>query len=286
LVGVLSLAGFMYLSNEAGEPGGVAELPRVQMGNVVTTRQDIAPRVQILPEMLQVVQMPSEFIHPLAVMSLDDAVNMLTLVPVNSGVQLLRTAIADPNTDFLSYRLNEGHVAFTVPVSDITSAGGMIRVGDQVNVMGLFAEDVAGEALSKFFLYDINVIAVGRDLAMNASAPAEGFSSMTLEVTPESAQKLAWAQNHGTITFVLKSAMDGEASEILEAVTAESLFGGRQDFRDLEYLELLTRMTALRGAEEGLLEFGHGDVTQVRRELGYDRFFWDNLNPARPPVRR
>lgn len=283
LVGVMCLFFFIVFvgggDTPVGEDGNqVATRPIEQLGSVVVFTQDIPARTPITPEMIEVQQVPAEYIHPMALLSVEDAVDMITLVSINAGEQLLNTKIADPNTNYLSYRLKEGHVAFPVAVSELTSAGGMIRVGDVVHVLGNFTEDVAGEDMTDFFLYDINVIAIGQDMAINAkSEGADAMSTMTLEVTPEQAQQLTWAQNHGSIAFILKSALDKYATEDLEKVTAENFFGDVEAFDDLEYLKVLQKIASIRQAEEALNEFGKGDVQHIREQLGYDKFYYDEL---------
>lgn len=281
LVGMIAVLGFMFFGKGGSEETDqVAQQPKTELGGVVVVKQDIGPRTILTPEMLEVQQVPAEYVHPMALVKVEDALKMITLVPVNAGEQLLATKIADPNTNYLSYKLKEGHVAYTVPVSDLTGAAGMIRVGDIVHVLGNFAKDVAGKDQSKFVLYDLNVLTIGQNMAVNGTAEsAESFSSMTLEVTPEQAQKLSWAQNHGSLTFILKSVLDKSDEEELIAVEAKTFFGDEDKYKDLEYMTTIQEISELREAEQKLLEYGKGDLQRIRKNLEYDRFYYDDLNP-------
>lgn len=282
LIGVIAVVGFMFLGKGGSEgTEQVAQQPAADLGKVVVVKQDIEPRTIITPEMVEIQQVPAEYIHPMALVKVEDALKMITLVPVNAGEQLLATKIADPNTNYLSYKLKEGHVAYTVPVSDLTGAAGMIRVGDIVHVLGNFAKDVAGKEQSKFVLYDLKVLTIGQNMAVNGmSETADSFSSMTLEVTPDQAQKLSWAQNHGSLTFILKSVLDKQDSEDLVAVEAKTFFGDEEKYQDLEYLNTMKEISELREAEKKLMEYGKGDLQRVREDLEYDRFYYDDLNPT------
>ena len=282
LIGLISVAMFFVFTSGGGESEEeIAQQIEVQLGEVIIVRQDIPPRTEITADMIDVQKMPAEFIHPMALISSEDAIDMISLIPMNAGEQLLKTKIADPNTNYLSYQLREGHVAFTVAVSELTSAGGMIRVGDRVNVMANFSPDVAGDEVTTFFLYDIPVIAIGQDMGIGHTEEGEGgFGNMTLEVTPENAQRLAWAQNQGAISFILTSVMDKDNYKELDAINAKSFFGDTEEFKDLEYMAMLRQFYELRQAEENLLEYGQGDVQHIRNLLNYQRFYYDNLNPG------
>lgn len=281
LIGMIAVLGFMFLGKGGqDETEQVAQQPAADLGGVVVVKQDIGPRTILTPEMVEVQQVPAEYVHPMALVKVEDALKMITLVPVNAGEQLLATKVADPNTNYLSYKLKEGHVAYTVPVSDLTGAAGMIRVGDIVHVLGNFAKDVAGKDQSKFVLYDLKVLTIGQNMAVNGTAEnAESFSSMTLEVTADQAQKLSWAQNHGSLTFILKSVLDKSDEEELVAVEARTFFGDEDKYKDLEYMNTLKEISDLREAEQKLLEYGKGDLQRIRENLEYDRFYYDDLNP-------
>lgn len=281
LFGVIAVLGFMFFSGGGSkETDQVAELPVANLGSVVVVKQDVEPRTVLTPEMIEVQQVPAEYIHPMAIVSLEKALDMITLVPVNAGEQLLQTKIADPSTNYLSYKLKEGHVAYTVPVSDLTGAAGMIRVGDQVHVLANFPKELAGNDMTDFVLYDTKVISIGQNMAMNAqSESADSFANMTLEVLPEHAMQLAYAQNQGSLQFILKSAFDNLDTEDLEAVTADTFFGESEDYKDVEYLSVMKEIIELRETEEKLLKFGQGDLQRVREDLDYDRFYYDDRNP-------
>lgn len=289
LIGIILLVlGFLGLSllfggnDESKEQ--VAQQPTTEkaMGPVVMVKQDLDARTTIdAATMLEVKEMPKDVIHPLALTNLEDAKDMITIVPLNAGEQLLQSKIADPNTNYLSYKLKEGYVAYTVPVTEMNAVAGMIRVGDRLNVLGSFAKDVAGEDITKFVMKDIRVLSIGQNMKANGMATNAGaFSSMTLEIKADDAQKLAWSQGQGTLSFVLKSVVDKKGEEaVLKEVNANTFFGGNDTFKRKEYQEEMQKMVEIRKNEEELDESGHGDVQYIRRDLGVeDLFFYDNLN--------
>lgn len=284
LVGLLCYLGFSTLLSKpktATPETEVAQVETKKMGQVVSAVQDIPARTEITADMVKISSKDASNVHPMSALSLDEVIGKVTLIPINAAEDLLVTKIADPDVDFLSYRLKEGMVAHQVSVTELSAAGGMLRVGDKVHIMGDFKSDVAGEDVSQFFMYDVSIIAIGKDMGTNSMADAEGFSSMTLQVSPEDALRLSWAQNHGTLTFILKSVYDTLNMEDIEAVKASTFFGDTAEFKDLKYNELLNKLTQIRSAEEELASFGKGDVQAIREQLNYDNLYYDDLNVSK-----
>lgn len=244
LIGILLLVvtggvvyGFISSTQKAAQEAEQAALEEAvavapkQLSKVVVVKQDITARSVLTAEMIDIQERPAEYIHPMAILNIEDAINKLTLVPLNAGEQLLQTKIADPDTDYLSYILREGYVAYTVAISEMTTAAGMVRVGDKIHVMGEFSAGIAGEDIIHFVLTDIPILAIGQDLSINTSPGAGNFSTMTLELLPEQAQQLAWSQSHGSLNFILTSVLSDEENSNFRAVTGRDVLGNIPAFQ-------------------------------------------------------
>lgn len=243
------------------------------LAEVVVVKQDVPARTTITPEMLEVQKVPSQYIHPMAITKYEEALDMISLVPINAGEQLIQTKVADAETNYLSYKLKEGHVGFTVPVTELTAAAGMLRVGDEVHVLGNFTSDVAGKDLTKFILSDLKILAIGKDMAINAMANEDsGFSNMTLEVTPEQATQLSWAAEQGSLTYILKSVLNKEDLEDMEIAEAKMFFGDIENFADKEYKDAIQKVIELRELEATLKDLNPEDLENIRHELDYTRY--------------
>ena len=254
-----------------------------QMQKVVVVKQDIAARSTLTAEMIDIQELPAEYIHPMAIISTEDAINKLTLIPLNAGEQLLSTKIADPDTDYLSYMLKEGYVAYTVPISELTTNAGMIRVGDKIHVLGEFSASVAGEDLEHFVLTDLTILALGQNLGLNTSVAQGGFSSMTLELLPEQAQILAWAQSHGSLNYILTSVLSDEENTKMRTITGQDVLGEISTYKQLEFINTISREVSVIKAANDIQQLDPNAMGRLKTKVmdndkeTYDEEFFDML---------
>ena len=254
-----------------------------QMQKVVVVKQDIAARSVLTAEMVDIQELPAEYIHPMAIISTEDAINKLTLIPLNAGEQLLSTKIADPDTDYLSYMLKEGYVAYTVPISELTTNAGMIRVGDKIHVLGEFDASTAGEDLEHFVLTDLTILALGQNLGLNTSVADGGFSTMTLELLPEQAQILAWAQSHGSLNFILTSVLSDEENTKMRTITGQDVLGEISTYKQLEFINTIQREISVIKAANDIQQVDPNAMSRLKTKVmdndkdTYDEEFFDML---------
>lgn len=117
---------------------------------------------------------------------------------------------------FLAAVLRPGTRAISVGVDAVTGAAGLIWPGDQVDLIltqemgdGGQGRRVAGETI----LTDVRVIAVDQKIAegrTDAEEERKAARTVTLEVSPEQAERVAVATRLGSISLVVRAA-DGPA---------------------------------------------------------------------------
>jgi pilus assembly protein CpaB len=106
----------------------------------------------------------------------------------------------------LSALLAPGKRAVTVKVNEIVGVAGFALPGNHVDVM-VHAPDVDKHPVSKIVLERITVLAVAQDAAVSENKPRV-VNAVTLEVTPEEAERLDLARSVGTLSLVLRSQVD------------------------------------------------------------------------------
>jgi len=131
---------------------------------------------------------------------------------LHRGEPLLASRLAPPGeTGGLSAVLRPGHRAVTVKVNEIVGVAGFALPGNRVDVM-VHAPDADTQPVSKIVLERIAVLAVAQDVTAGENKPRV-VNAVTLEVTPEQAERLDLARSVGTLSLVLRSQVDTAAVE-------------------------------------------------------------------------
>ena len=116
---------------------------------------------------------------------------------------------------FLAAVLTSGTRAISVGVDAITGDGGLIWPGDRVDVILTQQIDDKDTPLAKRFvsetvLSDVRVVAVDQSIAQGAVAAGDNTTgrlarTVTLEVTPQQAERAALADRLGKITLAIRA---------------------------------------------------------------------------------
>lgn len=115
----------------------------------------------------------------------------------------------------LSAAISPGKRAITVKVNEVMGVAGFALPGGLVDVMVHTQSDDTrfkpSAAVSRIVLERILVLAVAQDASRDATAPRVA-QAVTLEVTPEQAEKLDLARSVGSLSLVLRNPTDGESA--------------------------------------------------------------------------
>ncbi|MBX3531638.1 MAG: Flp pilus assembly protein CpaB [Rhizobiaceae bacterium] len=160
----------------------------------------------------------------------------VVLSPIEANEPVLLAKLSGPNgRATLSNLLSPGMRAVTIRIDEIAGVGGFVTPGDRVDVVltrdaGAIqevegnADGAAGSTIAtEVVVQNAKVLSVGQDLNERSTAP-QVAGSVTIEVTPEDAGKVALARNVGTLSLSLRSA--GEAGWVAAGLTTLSSFSG------------------------------------------------------------
>ena len=143
-------------------------------------------------------------------------------VPLTKGQPLTQSSIVGPGErGFLAAALGPGMRAVTVPITDTSGVGGFVFPGDRVDLV--LTQQIAstdnGEPLkvAETILRNLRVLAVDQNINTPNMGQANIARSITFEVTPKYAEKIAVAQSLGTLSLSLRS-LEDSASEIDRAI--------------------------------------------------------------------
>jgi pilus assembly protein CpaB len=146
----------------------------------------------------------------------------LALIARNEPI--LRSKISAPNQPAtLSSILTPGKRAVTVRVDDVRGVAGFIQPGDFVDVVLIRteAESRNNQSYSDIILQAAKVLAIDQITGERTDKPTVA-KAVTLEVTPEDAQKILLATNIGRLSLILRQPV-GARGDHVQRITALDL---------------------------------------------------------------
>jgi pilus assembly protein CpaB len=221
LVGVMLIT--RYLSN--------VQAFTKDLGNVVVAKQEIPLGEKITAEQLALAPIPNGSLPEGVFRKMDEVVGRVAITPIGMRETITNMKLAPEGTGAgLSAVIPEGYRAMTVKVDDVVGVSGFIMPGSFVDVVAIIVPlSQAGAAngpISKIVLQNIKVLASGAkiDSPENQRQPAE-VKAVTLQVTPEQAEKLVLAANEGKLQLVMRNYSDQEDTKTAGANKATLLSG-------------------------------------------------------------
>lgn len=136
---------------------------------------------------------------------------------IAAGQPITRGSLVGPeDRGFLAAALGPGMRAVTLPVSNTSGVAGFIFPGDRVDLVLTQTVSGDGPALnaSETIVRNLRVLATDQrvdEKNEDGQVEVKTFSTVTVEVTPKIAEKLAVAQNIGSLSLALRSIADTTA---------------------------------------------------------------------------
>lgn len=198
-------------------------------GRIAVAAADIDLGSPITGELVRMADWPSGSVPAGAIKDLKDADGRVAKTSITRGEPILENKLAPRGTKGgLSAVVGEGKRAITVRVNDVIGVAGFALPGNFVDIMvntqgETSAPDDKGRPISKIVLEHILVLAVAQQANRDETKP-KVVNAVTLEVTPEQAEKLDLARSVGTLSLVLRNQVDPEQAKTAGA-TKESLLG-------------------------------------------------------------
>ncbi|WP_349608927.1 MULTISPECIES: Flp pilus assembly protein CpaB [Cupriavidus] len=160
---------------------------------------------------LRLVSWPSGSVPPGAFEDLKELEGRVVRTSLQRGEPILDAKLAPIGTKGgLSAVINDGKRAITVRVNDVVGVAGFALPGNHVDVIvntNEEAKSTQNGSISKIVLEKILVLAVAQQVSRDDTQP-KVVNAVTLEVTPEQAEKLDVARSVGTLSLVLRNQMD------------------------------------------------------------------------------
>jgi pilus assembly protein CpaB len=270
-----ALAMFLIYYYKGAEPSAT-----IQTAKVVVAARDIPADSIVRRDYIQYSEWPAQSVPVGAFRDIETLVsdkegggNRIVLRTIRKGEPLLQQQISGfGGKATLSRKIGKDKRAFSVRVNDASGVAGFILPGDHVDI--ILTQGSAGNEgtlTSDVILQNIMILGVDQ-LTDEGSEKPTLARTVTLEVTAEQAQKLALAQQSGTLSMTLRGYTDN-AGIITERVSINDLTGkgGVVPVIELEPVSTVSDSSAAGFGDTGH-DVGRSDplVIGIRRGMNFD----------------
>jgi pilus assembly protein CpaB len=201
------------------------------LGTVVVAKTEIPLGDKITAEQLTLMPIPNGSAPEGVFRKLDQVVGRVAIVPIGVRETITTLKLAPEGVGGgLPAVIPEGYRAMTVKVDDVVGVSGFIMPGSFVDVVAIIApasQTGDRDPISKIVLQSIKVLASGPkiDSPENQREPTTNVKAVTLQVTPEQAEKLVLAANEGKLQLVMRNYSDQNDSNT-RGVNKSALLSG------------------------------------------------------------
>lgn len=197
---------------------------------VVVAASDINLGQRIGPDFLKLTDWPSNSVPPGSFTDIQKLDGRVLKESLLHGEPILEAKLTPVGTlGGLSAVIGEGKRAITVRVNDVIGVAGFALPGNYVDILVNTEKDnkdggVTGrdQNISKIVLEKILVLAVAQEVGRDETKP-KVVDAVTLEVSPEQAEKIDLARSIGTLSLVLRNQIDPKAIDTAGATKASLL---------------------------------------------------------------
>jgi pilus assembly protein CpaB len=194
---------------------------------VAVAMDDINLGQPLNTNLIRIVNWPSGSVPPGAFKDTKSLEGRVVRSSLTRGEPVLESKLSPLGTKGgLSAVINKGDRAITVRVNDVIGVAGFALPGNYVDVIvNTQAPGSSNDqhSISKIVLEKILVLAVAQQVSRDDTQP-KVVNAVTLEVTPDQAEKLDLARSVGTLSLVLRSQVDGDTLQT-KGATKSTLLG-------------------------------------------------------------
>lgn len=225
-LGALAAAGASrYLSQRMAE---IEASGKVQdTVQLIVAKAHLASGTPLTPDTVAVREVPRAWAHSGAITpdQYNRAQGSTLAHPASAGEAILWAQLEGQRAATFSARLQSGQRAVTVPVDEISSLSGMVEPGDLIDIVVSARNDSRNYTFT--LLQSVRVLATGSRAKPNgqdAEGRSQGFTTITLDTSPDDAKRIIAAREIGRVTALLRA--PGDTLSVSAAITeAHTLLG-------------------------------------------------------------
>ncbi|NLT40248.1 MAG: Flp pilus assembly protein CpaB [Clostridiales bacterium] len=209
----------------------------IEKKSVLVAASNISPYTPITEDMITLAQIPTEAVVQGAISDPETVVGKVSRSAIYAGEQLIGekfvAAGGESGARTLAYAIEPGMRAMTISVGDTSGLAYMIKPGNRIDIIGHFIveeePEVSGEETEEaqpapekeknvytvMVFENIRVLAVDSVLSeLGKTGEGAGYSTLTLELTPQQALELSSVLYEGDIRIIMRSPVDSEETDL------------------------------------------------------------------------
>jgi pilus assembly protein CpaB len=224
---VLALFAIFMINNHLRERERLIQelIAKGQIVEVVVATKDIPKEITIEYDMVRLERVKSQAYQPGDLTSVDSAIGKMAEVDILKGQHVNTSMVrALGGIKYLSRAVPQGMRAMTIPVDKISAIEGLVRPGDNVDVVSTFNipnEYGESDVVVVTIFQGVKVLATNRNLSEIKTSPS--IDTITIALYPDDIRTLAYILEWSTIRLVLRSPGDMITDPGYVAVTWEAL---------------------------------------------------------------
>lgn len=257
LFGALALAfavcgayfNYSWLSSQQPEVATQTHVGDVELVAVVTAKGDLAAGQALREVQLTTREWPKSHLPPGAFLSVESLEGRVARRTLLEGEAVLESALLPIGAQAgLSPIIADGKRAVAVKVDEVIGIAGFVKPGAHVDVLATIRDRSSrneGGSFARVILQGVKVLALDQTLERGVSGEPEKANVVTLEVSPEEAQKLTYAAHEGKLQLALRNPTDEEVVGTA-AVNARSLRATKRAPRRTSQIQVIKGLDVSR----------------------------------------
>jgi pilus assembly protein CpaB len=216
--GVLSVfAARNYLGNQLALEKAKLQ-PKQALAEVIVAKADLPRGSFVDKNTMAVRQVPKDFLVSGSVTPerFESYIGSKVAYAMRAGEPLILQSLEGADATTFSAKVKTGIRAMTIAVDEVNSVSGMLQPGDRVDLLFSVKPPVVAAVPSQpsemtgTLMQDVPILATGKQVrpGQGENQQSRTFTTITIEVTPQAAQRLVVAQRSGKLTALLRNPSD------------------------------------------------------------------------------
>jgi pilus assembly protein CpaB len=206
-----AVAGFSTLRFLSTAPVTAVTPPAARKATVVLAVRDLPVGHPVRAEDVRTVEWPGDLVPAGYFAQPSDVVGRGLIAGVRANEPMLASKLAEPGSGAgLPIVIPEGMRAMSIPVDQVVGVSGFVTTGTRVDVLLTIQPPGQDESITQIILQNLSVLAAGQVYQRDDEGKPVTVNVVTLEVTPDHAERLSLATSQGRVQLALRNMLDIE----------------------------------------------------------------------------